>query len=78
MKKLMMIAVLAAFVLSPTEVSAQGFLKKLCEKAAEAGKRKIEQKVEDKVEREVGKKADEILDGKTTSDSRDNCNYEAG
>ncbi|MCR5642725.1 MAG: OmpA family protein [Prevotella sp.] len=77
MKKLM-IAVLAAIVLCPAEVSAQGFLRKLGEKAAEAGKRKLEQKVEEKVEREVGKKADEILDGKTTSDSRDNGNYEAG
>jgi len=77
MKKLM-IAVLAAIVLCPAEVSAQGFLRKLGEKAAEAGKRKLEQKVEEKVEREVGNKADEILDGKTTSDSRDNGNYEAG
>jgi len=64
-----MIVALVAFVMSPAEVSAQGFLKKLGEKAAEAGKRKIEQKVEDKVEREVGKKADEVLDGKTTSTS---------
>ena len=71
MKKLM-IAVLAAIVLCPAEVSAQGFLKKLGEKAAEAGKRKLEQKVEEKVEREVGNKADEILDGKSTSTSRQN------
>ena len=71
MKKLM-IAVLAAIVLCPAEVSAQGFLRKLGEKAAEAGKRKLEQKVEEKVEREVGNKADEILDGKSTSTSRQN------
>ena len=71
MKKLM-IAVLAAIVQCPAEVSAQGFLRKLGEKAAEAGKRKLEQKVEEKVEREVGNKADEILDGKSTSTSRQN------
>ena len=71
MKKLM-IAVLAAIVLCPAEVSAQGFLRKLGEKAAEAGKRKLEQKVEEKVEREVGNKADEILDGKSASTSRQN------
>ena len=71
MKKLM-IAVLAAIVLCPAEVSAQGFLRKLGEKATEAGKRKLEQKVEEKVEREVGNKADEILDGKSASTSRQN------
>ncbi len=49
-----------------TGASAQGFLKKLGERATEAAKRKVEQKVEEKVEREVGNKVDEILDGKKT------------
>ena len=58
MKRIMMMAALAAFLCSGA--SAQGFLKKLKDKALNA----VEGKVEDKVERETNDAMDDVLDGK--------------
>ena len=67
MKKLTFIAALAAMLLSSGDACAQGWLKKLGEKAVDAGKRTVERKVENKVERTVEDKADEVLDRKKKS-----------
>ena len=61
MKRIMMMAALAAFLCSGA--SAQGFLKKLKDKALNA----VEGKVEDKVERETNDAMDGVLDGKKSS-----------
>lgn len=50
---------LAMAVVFSANVDAQGWLKKLKDKAVE----KVKEKVEDKVEREVGEAADDVLDG---------------
>jgi outer membrane protein OmpA-like peptidoglycan-associated protein len=61
MKRIMMMAALAAFLCSGA--SAQGFLKKLKDKALNA----VESKVEDKVESETNDAMDGVLDGKKSS-----------
>ena len=58
MKRIMMMAALAAFLCSGA--SAQGFLKKLKDKALNA----VESKVENKVESETNDAMDDVLDGK--------------
>ena len=58
--------------------NAQGWLKKLGEKAVDAGKRAVERKVEDKVERETDDAMDNVLDGKKKGKSTDADGSEAG
>ncbi len=59
MKKIVMMLLAFALIGGTTEVSAQGWLKKLGDKAKEAAKRKIEQKVEQKTEKAV----DDVFEG---------------
>ncbi len=61
MKRLLiMLALVLAF---SADADAQGWLKKLKDKAVE----KVKEKVENKLEREVDKATDEVLDGKKSS-----------
>ncbi len=59
MKRLIMMLLALAVIGGTTEMSAQGWLKKLGKKAEEAAKRKIEQKVEQKTEQAV----DDVFEG---------------
>lgn len=68
MKKLTFIAILAALVVWPTDMNAQGWLRKLKDKAVE----KVKEKVENKVEKEVGDATDDVLDGKISKKSNRN------
>ena len=74
MKRMMMMAALAAFLCSGA--SAQGWLGKLKEKAVE----KVKEKVENKVEDQVGSATDDVLSGTTKtskkSDSREETETE--
>ncbi|MBR1448748.1 MAG: hypothetical protein IJ588_08410, partial [Prevotella sp.] len=58
--------VMALLVAVSTGVSAQGFLKKLKDKAIE----KVKEKVENKVERTVSDEMDDVLDGKSNKSSK--------
>jgi outer membrane protein OmpA-like peptidoglycan-associated protein len=61
MKKLLMMLI---FVMAfSANADAQGFLKRLKDRAVE----RVKQKVEDKVDREVSKASDEVLDGEKSS-----------
>ena len=60
MKTRKILAIFAMAMLCVTGADAQGFLKKLKDKAVDT----VKDKVENKVEREAGKAADEVLDGK--------------
>jgi len=74
MKRMMMMAALAAFLCSGA--SAQGWLGKLKDKAVD----KVKEKVENKVEDQVGSAADDVLSGTTKtskkSDSREETETE--
>ncbi len=79
MKRLLMLLLMFVVAAGATEVYAQGWLKKLGEKAAEAAKRKVEQKVEEKTEKAV----DDVFEGnigkgKKSNKSRDDDEEEAG
>ena len=72
MKRFLTIIVLVvAFCMS---ASAQGFLKKLGEKAVDASKRAVERKVENKAERETEGAMDDVLDGKKGNKTGNNSN----
>ena len=60
MKTRKILAIFAMAMLCATGADAQGFLKKLKDKAVDT----VKDKVENKVEREAGTAADEVLDGK--------------
>ena len=62
MKKLMMIAVLIAFVAIPAEVSAQGWLGRLGGSVVDRAKSKAESKVDQAVDKAVDKAEDEAVD----------------
>ena len=62
MKKLMMIAVLIAFVAIPAEVSAQGWLGRLGGSVVDRAKSKAESKVDQAVDKAVDKAEDEATD----------------
>jgi outer membrane protein OmpA-like peptidoglycan-associated protein len=61
MKKLLMMLIFVMAFSANTD--AQGFLKRLKDRAVE----RVKQKVEDKVDREVSKASDEVLDGEKSS-----------
>jgi len=69
MKRLLLLMMLA--VAFGGEADAQGWLKKLGQKAQDAAKRAVERKVEDKVERETDDAMDAVLDGKKSKNSSD-------
>ena len=69
MKRLLLLMMLA--VAFGAEADAQGWLKKLGQKAQDAAKRAVERKVEDKVERETDDAMDAVLDGKKSKNSSD-------
>ena len=66
MKTKKIAAIIAIALMCSANASAQGFLKKLGEKAIE----KAKQKIENKVERTVDKNADKVLDGKKSGSSK--------
>ena len=68
MKKLTIVTVLVALLSFPTDMNAQGFLKKLKDKALE----KAKDKIENKVERTVDEEMDAVLDGKKKEKSESN------
>ena len=68
MKKLTIVTVLVALLSFPTDMNAQGFLKKLKDKALE----KAKDKIENKVERTVDDEMDAVLDGKKKEKSASN------
>ena len=68
MKKLTIVTVLVALLSFPTDINAQGFLKKLKDKALE----KAKDKIENKVERTVDEEMDAVLDGKKKEKSESN------
>ena len=70
MKKLTIVTVLVALLSFPTDMNAQGFLKKLKDKALE----KAKDKIENKVERTVDEEMDAVLDGKKKEKSESNSN----
>ena len=70
MKKVFTMLVVLVAIGGTTEVSAQGFLKKLGKKIEETAKRKVE----NKVERTTEKAMDAVLDGKGTSNNNGNNN----
>ena len=70
MKKLTIVTVLVALLSFPTDMNAQGFLKKLKDKALE----KAKDKIENKVERTVDEDMDAVLDGKKKEKSESNSN----
>ncbi len=72
MKKSFLLVVLALMSYN-TEVSAQGLLKGLKDKAVE----KVKEKVTDKVERTVGEAADRVLDGKKKDTGKSETQAEA-
>jgi len=76
MKRLLMMLIMA-FAVS-ANADAQGWLKKLGQKAVDAGKRAVERKVENKVERSTDDAMDEVLDGKKSKKSKesDDGDYE--
>ena len=81
MKRLiLMLMVVFAFA---ADADAQGWLKKLGQKAVDAGKRAVERKVENKVEQTTEDVMDNVLDGKKSkkgkeADDGDNEDAEAG
>ena len=70
MKKMMMMAALAAFLCSGA--SAQGWLGKLKDKAVD----KVKEKVENKVEDQVGSAADDVLSGTTKTSKKSDSHEE--
>ena len=68
MKTKKLTAILAIVLMCSVNANAQGFLKKLGQKAVEKAKEKIEKKVDNT----VAGKADEVLDGKKSSSSKSN------
>ncbi|MBQ9656109.1 MAG: OmpA family protein [Prevotella sp.] len=72
MRKLLMTLMLA--VAFAANADAQGWLKKLKDKAVD----KIKERVENKVEKEAGKAADDVLDGKSPEKSKESDDAEAG
>lgn len=69
MKRLLLLMMLA--VAFGAEADAQGWLKKLGQKAQNAAKHAVERKVEDKVERETDDAMDAVLDGTKSKNSSD-------
>lgn len=67
MKKLFLVIV--AMVAFATTADAQGFLKRLKEKAINAVENSVERKVESKAERETDEAMDDVLDGKKSEKS---------
>ena len=68
MKRLVfLLMVMVSFAVN---ADAQGFLKRLKEKAINAAENAVERKVERKVDRETEDAMDEVLDGKKTKSCR--------
>ncbi|MCR5069850.1 MAG: hypothetical protein K6A78_08695, partial [Prevotella sp.] len=61
MKKLAILSIIAVMVAA--EADAQGFLKRLKDRAVDAAKRSVEYKVENKAARVTDEAMDAILDG---------------
>lgn len=72
MKKLAILSIIAVMVAA--EADAQGFLKRLKDRAVDAAKRSVEYKVENKAARVTDEAMDAILDGKGESDSSNDNN----
>ena len=64
----LMLLMVVAFVAT---ADAQGFLKRLKDRAVNAAENAVSNKVDDKVRRETDKAMDDALDGKETSESND-------
>ena len=69
MKRLILMMTVVAFAMN---ADAQGWLKKLGEKAVEKAKEKVEKKVEKTVEN----KADQVLNGESSSSTSDDGNVD--
>ena len=68
MKRLILMLIVA--VAFAANADAQGWLKKLGEKAVDAGKRAVERKVENKADRVASDASDAVLDGKKSKKSK--------
>ncbi len=88
MKRIIVMLLVFIVIGGATEVNAQGWLKKLGEKATEAAKRKVEQKVEEKTERAVdnvfegnigkGKKNKKAKNSEATEENDDDNSAQSG